>query len=112
MEYNQSPEDLLNGPCNMHCTFIDGKRVSNHKMKYCRTFIKMQEAINSKQTEARSQGYTRTPGSVAYNAPPPPPMPNNGGALVQGEGNQSDGYLPSKGHIISMIHPVPKSKKE
>jgi hypothetical protein len=29
-EYNQSPKDLLNGPCNMHCTFIDGKRVSNH----------------------------------------------------------------------------------
>jgi hypothetical protein len=39
-------------------------------------------------------------------------MPNNGGAPVQGQGNQNDGYLPSKGHIMSIIHPIPKSKKE
>jgi hypothetical protein len=69
-EYNQSPEDVLNGPCNMHYTFIDGKRVSNQKMKDCQTFIKLQEAVGSKQSEAQSQGYTGTPGSVAYNAPP------------------------------------------
>jgi hypothetical protein len=73
---------------------------------------KIEEAINSKQTEAHSQGYTGTPGSVAYNAPPPPPMPRNGSAPAQGQGNQNDGYLPSKGHIMSMIHPMPKSKKE
>jgi hypothetical protein len=79
-EYNQSHEDILNGPCNMHYTFIDGRRASNHKMKDCQTFIELHEAVGSKQSKAQSQGYTGTPRSVAYNAPPPPPPPNNGAA--------------------------------
>jgi hypothetical protein len=33
--------------------FIDGKRVSNHKMIDWRTFIKLQEAINSKKNRSR-----------------------------------------------------------
>jgi hypothetical protein len=32
-EYNISPKDILNGPYNMHYTFVKGKRVSNHLMK-------------------------------------------------------------------------------
>jgi hypothetical protein len=48
------PEGMLNGPCHMHYTYIDGKRVSNHAMKDCRTFIKLQEAVGSKQAKARS----------------------------------------------------------
>jgi hypothetical protein len=32
-EYNQSPDDMLNGPCHMHYEYIDGKRVSRHAMK-------------------------------------------------------------------------------
>jgi hypothetical protein len=36
-DYNQSPEDILNRPCNMHYTFINEKRVSNHLMKDYRT---------------------------------------------------------------------------
>jgi hypothetical protein len=31
----------------MHYTYVDGKRVSNHRMKDCRTFIKLQEAVGS-----------------------------------------------------------------
>jgi hypothetical protein len=31
----------LNGPYNMHYTSIDGKRISNHLMKDCRTFLKL-----------------------------------------------------------------------
>jgi hypothetical protein len=27
-EYSQSPEDILNGPCHMHYTYVNGKRVS------------------------------------------------------------------------------------
>jgi hypothetical protein len=50
-DYNHSPEDILNGPCNMHYTFINGKRVSNHLMKGCHTFIKLQEAVGSKHAE-------------------------------------------------------------
>jgi hypothetical protein len=41
-EYNPSPEDMLNGPCHIHSTFIDGKRVSRHAMKDCTTFLKLQ----------------------------------------------------------------------
>jgi hypothetical protein len=39
-DYNQSPEDILNGPCHMHYVYVDGKRVSNHLMRDCRTFLK------------------------------------------------------------------------
>jgi hypothetical protein len=27
IDYNQSPEDILNGPYHMHCAYVDGKRV-------------------------------------------------------------------------------------
>jgi hypothetical protein len=27
-EYNQSPNDMLNGPCHMHYAYVDDKRVS------------------------------------------------------------------------------------
>jgi hypothetical protein len=40
-EYNQSPDDMLNGPCHIHYAFIDDKRVSWHAMKDCRTFLKL-----------------------------------------------------------------------
>jgi hypothetical protein len=40
-EYNQSPEDMLNGPCHIHSAFVDGKRVSRHAMKDCTTFLKL-----------------------------------------------------------------------
>jgi hypothetical protein len=32
---------MLNGPCCMHYTYVNGKRVSNHMMKDCQTFIKL-----------------------------------------------------------------------
>jgi hypothetical protein len=115
-EYNQSPDDMLNGPCHMHYTYIHGKRVSNHAMKDCRTFIKLQEAVGSKQAKARSQGYGGTPRSAANNAPQPNQQIANGAAQGQGQqnqGNQNDGgYIPSKGHIATMIQPMPKSNKE
>jgi hypothetical protein len=55
-EYNQSADDMLNGPCHMHYAFIDGKRVSRHAMKDCWTFLKLQEVVH-KQAKARRQGY-------------------------------------------------------
>jgi hypothetical protein len=57
IEYNQSPDDMLNGPCHMPYTYVDGKRVSRHTMKNCRTFLKLQEAVGFKQAEAKNQGY-------------------------------------------------------
>jgi hypothetical protein len=85
----------------MHYTYVDGKRVSNHMMKDYGTFIKLQEAVGSKQAKARSQGYAGTLGTIANNAPPPHAQPKNGATQAQGQqnqGNQNDGgYIPSKG---------------
>jgi hypothetical protein len=56
-EYNPSPDDMLNRPCHIHSAFIDGKRVSRHAMKDCKTFLKLQEVAVSKQAKAKRQGY-------------------------------------------------------
>jgi hypothetical protein len=98
----------------MHYTYVDEKRISNHRMKDCRTFIGLQKVVGSKQAEAQSQGYAGTPGSSSYNVPPPPP--NNGEAPAQGQQNKANqnegGYITSKGHNAAKIQPVPKSNKE
>jgi hypothetical protein len=39
-----SVEDMLHGPCRIHYVYLDGKRVSNHQMKDCRTFLRLQSA--------------------------------------------------------------------
>jgi hypothetical protein len=36
-----SAEDMLHGSCHIHYTYLDGKRVSNHQMKDCRTFLRL-----------------------------------------------------------------------
>jgi hypothetical protein len=101
--FDPSPEDILNGPCHIHYTYLDGKRVFNHLMRDCRTFMKLQEAIEFSQA--------KNLGSTTYGAPPPPPY--NKGATNQGYPRQSNqGYPQSKVHITAMIQPVPKSKKE
>jgi hypothetical protein len=103
---------MLNRPCHIHYAFIDGKRVSRHVMKDCKTFLKLQEVAGNKQAEARRQGYERN----TNNTPPVNQQPNN--RTMQGQnqpnqGNDNDGgYIPTKGHITAMIQPVPKSNKE
>jgi hypothetical protein len=59
-EYNQSLEDMLNGPCHMHYTNIHGKRVSRHAMKDCRTLLKLQEAVGFKQAKAKKSRLRRS----------------------------------------------------
>jgi hypothetical protein len=44
-----SVEDMPYGPCRIHYAYLDGKRVSNHQMKDCRTFLKLQSAMDSNQ---------------------------------------------------------------
>jgi hypothetical protein len=79
-------------------------------MKDCTTFLKLQEAALSKQTEAKRQGYE------GNNKPPTNQQGNNGASQGQdqpSQGHDDDGgYVPSKGHITTMIQPVPKSNKE
>jgi hypothetical protein len=85
-----SAEDMLCGHCRIHYAYLDGKRVSNHQMKDCRIFLRLQSAMGASQ-EGR-----------------------------QGERHRSQGYqmqkparhLESKVYISAMIQPVPKSKKE
>jgi hypothetical protein len=36
-----SAEDMLYGPCRIHYAYLDGKRVSNHQMKDCKTFLRL-----------------------------------------------------------------------
>jgi hypothetical protein len=57
-----SVEDMLYGPCRIHYAYLDGKRVSNHQMKDCRTFLRLQNAMDSNQGTRQggkitSQGY-------------------------------------------------------
>jgi hypothetical protein len=58
-EYNQSPDDMLNEPCHMHYTYINGMRVSWHTMKDCRTFLKLQEAVGHKQAKGKDTTETQ-----------------------------------------------------
>jgi hypothetical protein len=44
-----SAEYMLYGPCRIHYAYLDGKRVSNHQMKDCRTFLRLQSAMDSSQ---------------------------------------------------------------
>jgi hypothetical protein len=44
-----SAEDMLYGPCRIHYAYLDGKRVSNHQIKDCRTFLRLQSAMDSNQ---------------------------------------------------------------
>jgi hypothetical protein len=103
---------MLNGPCHIHSAFVDGKRVSRHGMKDCKTFLKLQEATVNKQAEAKRQGYE---GNTS-NGPTTIQQANNGTSQGQNQpsqGNDNDGgYIPSKGHITTIIQPVPKSNKE
>jgi hypothetical protein len=57
-----SVEDMLYGPCRIHYAYLDGKRVSNHQMKDCRTFLRLKTAMDSNQGarqggKSMSQGY-------------------------------------------------------
>jgi hypothetical protein len=57
-----SAEDMLHGPCRIHYAYLDGKRVSNHQMKDCRTFLRLQSALDPNKGarqggKSTSQGY-------------------------------------------------------
>jgi hypothetical protein len=85
-----SAEDMLRGPWRIHYAYLDGKRVSNHQMKDCRTFLRLQNAMELDQGEHR--GGTNT----------------NQGYQVQ----RLARHLASKVYISAIIQPIPKSKKE
>jgi hypothetical protein len=78
-----SAEDMLHGPCRLHYAYLDGKRVSNHLMRDCRTFLRLQDAMEL------SQGAHQ-------------------GSVTTGQGYQVQNDAGSKVYISVMIQPVPK----
>jgi hypothetical protein len=82
-------------------------------MKDCRTFLKLQEAVGFKQVEAKNQGYG---GATNNTTRAEPQQPTSGAPQGQGQDDKSNendgGYIPSKGHITTMIQPVPKSNND
>jgi hypothetical protein len=89
----------------MHYAYVDGKRVSNHLMRDCRTFLRLQEVVGLKQADAQ--------GTIAYDAPPP--LPNHGDTATQGQSNMGSqrnvGYTQSKNHIAANDPASAKVKK-
>jgi hypothetical protein len=83
-EYNPSPDDTLNRLCHIHSAFVDGKRVSRHALKDCKTFLKLQEAAVNKQAEAKKQGYE---GNTS-NGPTTTQQANNGASQGQNQRTQ------------------------
>jgi hypothetical protein len=81
-------------------------------MKDYKTFLKLQEAAGNKQAKARRQGYEGT----TNNTPSSSQQANNRAVQGQNQPNQGNdnegGNIPSKGHIATMIQPIPKSNKE
>jgi hypothetical protein len=81
-------------------------------MKHCKTFLKLQEAARNKQAEARRQDYEGN----TNNIPPSNQQANNRAAQGQNQPSQGNdnegGYIQSKGHITTMIQPIPKLNKE
>jgi hypothetical protein len=50
-----SAKYMLYGPCRIHYAYLDGKRVSNHQMKDCRTFLRLQNAMGSNQGDGKER---------------------------------------------------------
>jgi hypothetical protein len=81
---------MLHGPCRIHYAYLDGKRVSNHLIKDCRTFLRLQDALELNQGAHRGSANTS-----------------------QGYQKQNNArHLKSEVYISAMIQHVPKSKNE
>jgi hypothetical protein len=57
-----SAEDMLHSPCRIHYAYLDGKRVSNHQIKDCKMFLRLQSALDLNQgarqgVKSTNQGY-------------------------------------------------------
>jgi hypothetical protein len=90
-----SAEDILHGPCRIHYAYLNDKRVSNHLMRDCRIFLKLQEGMELSQgAKSGCTTYDRTTTDQGYQI------------------QSGTGYPQSKVYISAMIQPVPKSKKE
>jgi hypothetical protein len=93
--FDPSVEDILHGPCRIHYAYLDDKRVSNHLMRDCRMFLKLQEAMELSQgAKLGCTIYDRTITDQGYQM------------------QSRTGYPQSKVYISTMIQHVPNYKKE
>jgi hypothetical protein len=66
-------EDMLYGPCRIHYAYLDGKRILNHQMKDCRTFLRLCRWISCRKNtgyhatdpKIRTQGAERVRSRIA-----------------------------------------------
>jgi hypothetical protein len=104
--YNVSPEDLLNGPCQMHFYVdADGRRQSGHLQKDCRTFQALRRATENTQAEAISRGFVQGPRSEIHVPLPPPPAINDTNQRqlqIAGPSNTGSDFTKTKG-AVTMI---------
>jgi hypothetical protein len=71
--FDPSAEDILHGHCCIHYAYLDGKRVFNHLMRDCRTFVKLQEAMKLSQgAKLGSTALMSTHASVLVDSVGPP----------------------------------------
>jgi hypothetical protein len=101
-----SPEDLLNGPCQMHFYVDnDGRGQSGHLQKDCRTFQALQRATESTNAEAVNRGYVQGPRSEVHVPLPPPPAitsANQHQLQIAGPSGANDDFTSTRG-AVSMI---------
>jgi hypothetical protein len=101
-------EQMLNAPCTMHYYINDeGRRQSNHMLKYYRTFQQMLPVFERSNQNAPRKGFFGAPRSSALNAPPPPPLPPQNLLLAiqaapANNNNPPNGYTGSRG-AVNMI---------
>ena len=103
--YNMSPEDILNGPYQMHFYIdSDGRRQSGHLQKDYRTFQALRRVTENTQAEAVSRGYAQGPRSEVHVPFPPPPAitsANQHQLQIAGPSNTDD-FTTTRG-AVSMI---------
>ena len=97
-----SPEDLLNGPCQMHF-FLDnnGKRQSGHLQKDCRTFLALHRYAGHTSTQTVNRN-PQGPRSEIH-LPPPPAITDENRHQLQLAATPDNGpYIDTNG-AVSMI---------
>jgi hypothetical protein len=99
-----SPEDLLNGPCQMHF-YLDneGKRQSGHLQKDCRTFQVLRRYAENTNTQAANRGYVQGPRSEIHLPPPPAITSANQHQLQLAAPPGNDGDFIDTTGAVSMI---------
>lgn len=113
-----SPEEIMNGPCQMHF-YIDpeGRRASGHLQKDCRTFQALRRITENTQAEALNRGYAQGPRSEVHVPPPPPPAAITNGnhqnqLQIEGPSNVNSGFTKPRGSVVMIQKGRPTNRAQ